>query len=129
MPLNTTEKCAKAISEGFGERPERSPTVNNDSCSETCPNEHNIRDICQTPPATVRDNHAEGMVQKMRFLIDKTLKPLCSSLNLTQLRTHDHQNLNLTPPSGEKKFWPKSIFLVFSNLFDPKLTRNGLQCR
>ena len=53
MPLNTTEKCAKAISEGFGERPERSPTVNNDSCSETCPNEHNIRDICQTPPATV----------------------------------------------------------------------------
>ena len=90
---------------------------------------HILHTLSNVSPPIGRDNHAEGMVQKTRFLIDKTLKPLCSPLNLTQLRTHDHQNLNLTPPSGEKKFWPKSIFLVFSNLFDPKLTRNGLKCR
>ena len=47
----------------------------------------------------VRDNHAEGMVQKKRFLVDKTL---CSPLNLTQLRTSDRQNFNLAPSSGQK---------------------------
>ena len=52
----------------------------------------------------VRDNHAEGMVQKKRFLVDKTL---CSPLNLTQLRTSDRQNFNLAPSSGQK-IWSKN---------------------
>ena len=52
----------------------------------------------------VRDNHAEGMVQKKRFLVDKTL---CSPLNLTQLRTSDRQNFNQAPSSGQK-IWSKN---------------------
>ena len=55
-----------------------------------------------TPRA--RDNHAEGMVQKKRFLVDKTL---CSPLNLIQLRTSDCQNFNLAPSSGQK-IWSKN---------------------
>ena len=60
-----------------------------------------------------RDNHAEGMVQKKRFLIDKTL---CSPLNLTQLRTSERQNFNLAPSSGQKfgqKIVDKIDFFLF----------------
>ena len=46
-----------------------------------------------------RDNHAEGMVQKKRLFIDKSL---CSPLNWIQLRTSDLQNFNLAPSSGQK---------------------------
>lgn len=47
MPLRS-KKYSAISGEGSGDRAERSP--NNDSCSETCPNEHNLRDICQAPP-------------------------------------------------------------------------------
>ena len=61
---------------------------------------------------TVRDNHAEGMVQEKRFSMDKTL---CFPLNLTQLRTYDRPNFNLAPSSG-KKFGQKIVDKI--DLFD-----------
>ena len=51
-----------------------------------------------------RDYHGmvqyQGMVQKKRFLIDIT----CFQLNLTLLRTYDHQIFYLATPSGQKFF-------------------------
>ena len=79
----------------------------------------------------LRDNHAEGMVQKTHFLIDK---PLCSPLNLTQLRSSDHRNFDLAPSSGQKYFlkncW-QNRFLRFSVIpLAPdwsKMTENGVK--
>ena len=78
-----------------------------------------------------RDNHAEGMVQKTHFLIDK---PLCSPLNLSQLRFSDHRNFDLAPSSDQKYFlknrW-QNRFLRFSVIpLAPdwsKMTENGVK--
>ena len=87
---------------------------------------HKCLNDCMT-----RDNHAEGMVQKTHFLIDK---PLCSPLNLTQLRSSDHRNFDLAPSSGQNIFlkncW-QNRFLRFSviplALDWSKMTENGVK--
>ena len=63
MPLKS-EKLSTDIGEGSGDRTERSPPVNNDSCSETCPNEHNIQEICQTPPEVLSCDACEWKAYK-----------------------------------------------------------------
>ena len=80
MPLKS-EKLSTDIGDGSGEgsgegsgdRTERSPPVNNDSCSETCPNEHNIREICRTPPEVLSCDACEWKAYK-NFLWGYTSK-------------------------------------------------------
>ena len=77
MPLKS-EKLSTDIGEGSeegsGDRTERSPPVNNDSCSETCPNEHNIQEICQTPPEVLSCDACEWKAYKDFLLWGYTTK-------------------------------------------------------
>ena len=73
MPLKS-EKLLTDIDEGSGDRTERSPPVNNDSCSETCPNEHNIQEICQTPPEVLSCDACEWKAYKDFLLWGYTSK-------------------------------------------------------
>ena len=71
MPLRSRKKSA-ITGEGSGDRAGRSP--NNDSCSETCPNEHNIRDICQAPPEEPKSDACEWKAYKDFLLWGYTSK-------------------------------------------------------
>ena len=52
---------------------------------------------------------------------------LFSLVNLTQLKTQDHQKLNLVPPSGQNFPRTKSIFLILSYSFGTKMIKTSRQ--